>query len=317
MSQFRVSDSGGFREELARQLCIASKEIIVLSGYVRSEAIQWLAATVPESFEGKVTIVTRWAAPDLASGASDLAAFSVAESRGWGFYIHRELHAKCITVDGHWMSVGSANITRRGLGISRPPNVELVSMGLPSPDVAVLVRQIVDSSVMATPEMVAELASVLEHVDAQNSSTNDALEELNALIDRIHDLPKRLTTSDLFQTTPSKFKASSEDERTHDTRLLGVTKSPLASPGTLQERLPETKVWRWLIAFLKIRAMKTASFGELTQALHDELAVDGRIRRSEVKRLLANTLDWIEIAKPDELRITKHRATITVTLKMS
>lgn len=317
MSQLRVSHSGEFREELARQLCIASKEIIVLSGYVRSEAIQWLADKVPESFEGEVTIVTRWAALDLASGASDLGAFSVAEARGWGFYIHRSLHAKCITVDGQWMSVGSANITRRGLGISRPPNVELVSMGLPTADVGVLVRQIIDSSVMATPEMVAELASVLEDVNIQNPPANDAYEKLNALIDRIHDLPKRLTALDLFQTTPIKFDASSDDERTHDTRLLGVTRSPLASSGTLKERLPETKVWRWLIAFLKKRELKAASFGELTQALHDDLAVDGRIRRSEVKRLLANTLDWIEIAKPDDLGITKHGTSTTVTLKIN
>ena len=296
---------------------MASKEIIVLSGYVRSEAIQWLADKVPESFEGTVTIVTRWAALDLASGASDLGAFSVAEARGWGFYIHRSLHAKCVTVDGQWMSVGSANITRRGLGISRPPNFELVSMGLPSPDVGALVRQIIDSSVMATPEMVAKLASVLEDVDIQNSAPDDAIKKLSALIDRIHDLPKHLTALDLFQTTPIKFDASSDDERTHDARLLGVTGSPLGSSGTLEERLPETRVWRWLIAFLNKRDMKAASFGELTHALHDELAVDGRIRRSEVKRLLANTLEWIEIAKPDELGFTKHRASITVTLKMN
>lgn len=315
MSEFHVSNSKGFREELGRQLSIASKNITILSGYVKAGAVEWLQDQVPESFLGQVTIVTRWAPQDLISGSSDLTAFSVAEARGWRFRIHKSLHAKCTLVDNRWISVGSANITRSGLGIGRPPNVELTANGFPSPEALLLVRQIIDSSAMVTAELVAELASVLGNIDIQDSALCVATQRLCSVIDRHADRQKRLKPDDLFETTPASLASSSSDERAHDLGILGGTERALASTAIVSERLPETRIYRWLAVFLDKRDAKSASFGEITQALHNELTSSGPIRRTEVKRLLGNTLEWIEASDSKQFVIIKHRRSVSVAVR--
>ena len=58
------------------------------------------------------------------AGASDLRVYEVCLRRGWPLYVSDDLHAKLYSVDLSSAFVGSANVTRRGLGLAEVRNDE-------------------------------------------------------------------------------------------------------------------------------------------------------------------------------------------------
>ena len=65
-------ETGAFRRELASALSLAEQEVIVLSAFVKLDALNWLVET---SRTSNIKIVSRWQPSDLVAGASDLECF--------------------------------------------------------------------------------------------------------------------------------------------------------------------------------------------------------------------------------------------------
>lgn len=71
-------------------------------------------------------VFTRWRPEEVAAGVSDPRAREVVEEMNGKMWICDSLHAKYFRLDGRIL-IGSANITRAGLGWSRSPNLEILS----------------------------------------------------------------------------------------------------------------------------------------------------------------------------------------------
>lgn len=71
-------------------------------------------------------IITRWRHADLVSGVSDPEVFKFVREHGYTLKIHPQIHAKVYSWDLDDAFVGSANMTKPGMGLSDNPNVEVL-----------------------------------------------------------------------------------------------------------------------------------------------------------------------------------------------
>lgn len=69
-------------------------------------------------------VLTSWRPDHVWAGASDLRVYDVCLRHGWPLYVSDDLHAKLYSVDLSSAFVGSANVTRRGLGLAEVRNDE-------------------------------------------------------------------------------------------------------------------------------------------------------------------------------------------------
>ena len=147
-------------EEIARLLSGARKRIVVVSAFVRGDALSRILPDInPDVL---ATVFARWRLSDLVCGASDLSAFDVARERGAEFRIHSALHAKAFIADNSAL-VGSANVTFSAFGESENPNIEiLVSTPADEPGIQSLLKTLLADSMIVDENYVSLLQNVIQ-----------------------------------------------------------------------------------------------------------------------------------------------------------
>ena len=147
-------------EEIARLLSNARERIIVVSAFVRGDALSRILSGANADIP--VTVFARWRLVDLVCGASDLSAFDVARKRGAEFRIHSALHAKAFIADNSAL-VGSANVTLSAFGESENPNTEiLVSTPADKPGIQSLLKSLFAESIIVDEDYVSRLRNVIQ-----------------------------------------------------------------------------------------------------------------------------------------------------------
>ena len=94
----------------------AATNAVIVSPFIKVDALQLLIDAIPPNVD--VRCVTRWLPREIALGVSDPEIIDVLEERGASsIFLVNRLHAKLYIADDRCL-VGSANVTRRGLGES-------------------------------------------------------------------------------------------------------------------------------------------------------------------------------------------------------
>ncbi len=129
-------------DELERFLCTGCGPYHLVSPFISVALLESLIDRHPVR-----AVYTSWRADHLLSGHSSLALYPLLRSRGINLVICDRLHAKIVT-SGDFSSslLGSANLTRRGLGLSDTSNLEAVVLFEEDAD---SVRAIVSSIMVA------------------------------------------------------------------------------------------------------------------------------------------------------------------------
>lgn len=107
----------------------ATKSVLFVAPYIKSHAMDQFLSAIPKGVES-IKCITRWRPEDIALGVCDLDIWEKITDRGGELFVHPHLHAKYYRADDKCL-VGSANLTKRGLGWASPSNVELL-VELPS-----------------------------------------------------------------------------------------------------------------------------------------------------------------------------------------
>lgn len=103
----------------------ASDEVVIIAPYIKTAAFRRFFESLNSGLS-KVTCITRWLPEDIAAGVCDLEILDVVrEVPVAELLVQAHLHAKYFRGDQRCL-VGSANVTKRGLGWTSPPNVELL-----------------------------------------------------------------------------------------------------------------------------------------------------------------------------------------------
>jgi hypothetical protein len=186
-------------------LCgLRNAEILVISAYVTVDGLRELLADVPTT--NCVRILARWQPSDLMCGASDLASFDLAHSRGWQFYTSQALHAKAFVLGEKAIYIGSANLTRHGFSIGiGSGNIEILTYVPSDARNVEILRSMFDGAVQLDKDLVEQVREWLSQhaLDLESELGSLATWPLLVRENGLRRAVTKLTISECFMTDGS------------------------------------------------------------------------------------------------------------------
>lgn len=256
----------------------------IFSGFFTLPAARWI---IDNRISGReCIIVTRGLVEDFTSGASSLDAIQAALNAGYDVGISTALHAKIYAFDETLYS-GSSNLTAKGLALTENANDEL-SVGAPITD---------------------RDNSLLDNIWSQSVKVDDA--KLKKMRDYIDEASRGLADK--------RIKTLGwPDDIFAERRDLYCSDFPQSFPATerqwsTSEEIMQSLGYRWLERFVADNG--PSHFGKLTAQLHVDLYDDPKPYRTDVKSLLSNLLQVIELVGDTKLTVSRPRHSQVVQIK--
>lgn len=286
-------------EELTRRLSALLKSahhIRVVTAYMTDGAIVWFGRYVQHE---RLMIVGRFSLQDFVSGASSISAVQSALSRGYCVSMLPQLHSKIYEIDSRYIFSGSANFTAKGLALCSTPNFE-TAVEIPyTEESSKFIDKYFNAATPITPALLAKMESIL----AESISSGRKLEELTDWPDEFYAYSGELFICDMPLSSPSNPGQHVLPDATHGDFAL-INKN-LHLPDVAYSLFSRCKVIRWLNSQFKMCDDESVglSFGELTSRLHSALANDPSPYRRDVKNILSNLYEYINLLARDEYEI--------------
>jgi len=208
------------------------------------------------------------------------------------------LHAKVILSDQQAVFIGSANLTRRGLGLAGTSgNLELGVRTTACATDLIEIEALFASSVRVTPDLFEEISACVEAARVSP--------EIPAYPARVRVLLRPnvegLWVRDLFWSATPIEGLHADDDYVHDVQLIGLSPEDLTlSSGA--RRFCEMDSVAWLIQHLR-KNDGELYFGQLATLLHEALLEDPKPYRKDVKTLLSNLLAWCSHVLPETILV--------------
>lgn len=281
--------SSEFSQEITARLISCEKKLIILSAFVKVDALTILSKYINCS---DVTIIVRWQKGDIVYGASDLEVFQLCQSKGWKFGICSRLHAKVFVFDQKDILLGSANVTGKGLGLVNTMNLEFgTHIEATQEDISKINSIISDEVTWVDKPLFKLIESEVHHGESVNDSFLSTWSR--DILKRIEKPISKLWVAELIFSTPDEVLTISHhsEKKTHDLSLLGIyTITP--TPDAVKAKFIETKIYKWLINIF--RENDSLSYGQLTNLLHNALLDDPSPYRKTVKEFVSILFTWFE-----------------------
>ena len=282
-------ETGAFRNELAAALSSAQQEVIVLSAFVKLDALRWLIETSKTS---NLKIVTRWQPSDLAAGASDLECFFLCEEANIQFGISRKLHGKVYIVDSK-IFIGSANLTLKGMSLSHYDNDEFGTGFEYGQTEKTKVRDYLGSVNwldVKTVELMADfLRSFDSNTDAQSKEWPQEISE------KLGPQPIGVWFHDLPMCSPRQMLAQTAETAAieHDLDCFRSTKG--VGEDELLKGFMSSQICYWLEA--QLHESGELSFGKITSLFHNQILDDPMPYRKTIKEGISNLFEWASLCE--------------------
>jgi len=258
----------------------AQTELAIVSAFATRTAAETIFRSVSPTVRRKELHV-RWLPDDLLFGASDLAVYELAREHGFAMFMQPVLHAKFVIADRKCVVLGSANMTGRGLGLFSEVNTEAGMMLEPEAPEVEMLEEIMSHSTLITPDLFDRMRSYVEKNRVPVQVNREFPAEIASILNEqfsglwVRDLPLQFVP-------PSK---GGDHTWPWDVEL--------------ERNFAKSKCMRWLMGVLR-PPDHGIYFGELTSSLHDTLLEDPTPYRTEVKKLVANLINWCITLFPDQ-----------------
>ena len=277
-------ETGAFRRELADALSSTEQEVIVLSAFVKLDALKWLIET---SRTSNLKIVSRWQPADLVAGASDLECFYLCEEAGIPFGISQNLHGKVYIVDSK-IFIGSANLTSKGMSLSHYENDEFGTGFEYGQTEKIKVRDYLASVNwldVKTVELMADfLRNFVGNTDAQSNEWPQEISE------KLRSQPFGVWFHDLPMCNPNQLLAQTAVATAIEHDLDCFRSKKGATEDELLKGFKSSQICFWLE--VQLQEYGELSFGKVTSLFHNQLLDDPMPYRKSIKEGVANLFDW-------------------------
>ncbi len=148
----------------------AENEVILVAPFIKRDAMQMALDVIPDTVSS-IRCVTRWRPEEILAGVSDLEIFDLIRERPGAslLVVQFLLHAKYYRIDGRCL-VGSANLTKRGMGWAMPANLELfVGLDASIDPLPEFERFLLSTANPATEELRNEIATAVEAMEREGT----------------------------------------------------------------------------------------------------------------------------------------------------
>lgn len=136
-------------EQIKSLLDTARTEILIIAPYVKSDVVTQL---LPDK-KLPTTIVTSWKIKDFLFGVSDIDLYPLCQELGINLYLNNRIHLKVYVADWETGIIGSANLTKKGLGITDNYNYELGVHKEIGSDAILYLKGIIADGILANDEI--------------------------------------------------------------------------------------------------------------------------------------------------------------------
>lgn len=280
--------SEGIKKQLADELAGTFSSIHIISAYCKHDAIRFIEDHIDNGIPNKKLMV-RFRLDDIVQGASDLCVYEYCKENNWQLYVRFDLHAKTYVFDRVRGIVGSANLTRKGIGLSPDSNFEIAHLAQISSEEMSKIDSLFDKAILMSDDLYFKMNRyVNENIDKSESSHfNWPPEIMNQFVPKVdvlftHEFPNCSSLSNLQEDSLD---------------FLGLDIG--WDIDELREAFVSSNVFRWLIQTLEKAPGQAIYYGALSAALHETVLNDPKPYRKEVKKLQSNLLNWVQ-----ELNIT-------------
>lgn len=285
--------SNEIRRQLEEELYSTEEDLVIISAYCKKNALEFIESNIKKHLKSKKLMV-RFAFDDILSAASDLSIYEFCKEHNWALYMHLDIHAKTYVFDRVRCIVGSANLTNRGITLTKHSNYEIAQLAPISETELSKIETLFDNSVKLNDNI---FSIMLESIAQQDKSRNvynnwsDEIlnlfkSEVNVLF--IHEFPN---SNSLNNLKPDSLEFLDLDYN--------------SSIDIIKSKFIHSNVYRWLKRKLQAKSNHEIYFGELSSLLHDAVINDPKPYRKEVKELQANLLNWINELNIAEIKIDK------------
>lgn len=302
----KISHTIEIKEVLKKELFDTQEEILIISAFVKLEALKWIDQHLENNI--KKSVVVRFRKGDILFGATDYEIIKYANNNGWNIRFDLRLHSKVFVFDCKRFLIGSANMTESGLSLKQKSNIETVVTGILGDGDLSKVYSIYENAHSFSPEINEEMKKELK-----SGESNSEVGEWNEMV---IDLLKE-SLEELVLTKDELLTSFSINEITdHDKGLLGlegISQSRI-SESDLRETFYNLKIYRWLVLKLMEKPEQTLYFGELTRLLHEDLALKEIIYRKDVKVFVANLLNWLSELNIQRVKVDRPNYSQRITL---
>lgn len=274
------------QQKIAQEVASATTHLQIVSAFCKVDAVEFIDSHINTSLQTKKLMV-RFLLSDIINGASDFYLYEYCKSHGWQMYVRFDLHAKTYIFDRKRCILGSANLTNRGLGLNLHGNYELSSFADVDDNDLHKIDVLFDNAILMTDPLYEAMKSEYQEAKKTTTSSSICTKWSSAIEDRFNPKIDLLFTYDFPTTASPDFNDISSFD------FLSL--SCVASIDDVRQAFRWSKAFLWLYNYVNSCPNKTSYFGGVTAALHNALINDPKPYRKEVKDLLANTLNWIQI----------------------
>ena len=291
-------ESGSFREELASALYAADQEVVVLSAFIKLEALKWL---IENSNTKRLKIVSRWQPSDLASGASDLSCFYLCKEANIPFGVSNQLHGKVYVVDTR-IFIGSANLTSKGLSLSLNQNDEFGTGFEYGKAERAKIENYLSTVNWLDTETVELMAEFLDDID--NEMNDNVIRWPTKISERLKPQSPGIWLHDLPMCGPDQLAArtASENSIRHDLLYFGSEND--ATKDELLQGFLSSPICHWMLK--QLQEFGELSFGKVTELFHSQILDDPMPYRQVIKVGVTNLFNWLSLAE-DHFKVSRPR----------
>ena len=284
------------RRQIAQEVSQARTELHIISAYCKDRGIEWIDSHIQHPLHNKKLLV-RFLPGDIASGATDFTLYERCKTLGWQMYVSFDLHAKTYVFDQKRCIVGSANLTRKGIGIDVTGNFELsAAVSIEEGDMA-KIDQMFLTALPMTDVLYEEMSKELNAL-ANQASKKGALYWGDRIMGQYH--------RDIAALFSHEFPMLENCERWEDSTVCDALGLPFpADRKEICQALKWSRAYMWLKAEIIATPEHELYFGELSAKLHNVMVNDPKPYRKDIKYMLSSLLSMVEYLNIGELAIDR------------
>lgn len=295
-----------FRLKLQEQTSNLSSSLIIYSAFIKTSALEWLAKFIPDDIQ--IEVVARWQPNDLLSNASDLNSYQFCVDRGWKFGIQSSLHSKVFIFDDSKVLLGSANLTDRGLSISREGNLEVgtvIDASITDLDKLQLLK---DETVWLNDDIYNEINTHILNIKIDKPKF---LEWSDSLKEKLEKPISFLWINELMWSDPKELLSPdlNNSDHAHDIELLDLDVQYL-SKELLDQKFISSNIYKFVLKQLYDSSNQYTNFGWVSSILHDAILDDPPPYRSSIKHYVRALFLWLEWSNLSKIKLKQYEHTI-------
>jgi len=272
---------------------------LVVSPFITLEALTYVIDRVID--REALEVVVRWRGEDLLNGASDLSIYPFLRGEGIPLFCHDRIHLKLLVFDQARAFHSSGNVTRNGLGLNLPGNIEVGCEVQMQNDDWTQLYSLLSESIPVDDEVFNQAETYLERYQTSNRTTpvpKLVLEEPNKKLFSWLALPATSNPDELW-----RYYAGELDEAT--VREVSAAAAKDLMIFRMPNGMGQSDFYRILSSNFRnhpfvekfvahLAAERSLAFGAVKQWIQENCSDKPRPFRKDLNSTVRTLYDWLQ-----------------------